>query len=338
MNRFYGLINIPYKLFTNYFDRLKMAAQIEYIGGLEQSRLLHGTIASVQQTSHRIYITSALKQMCKHQDQTYQGIFKDADTGEEGRWGMITDGHGTSSCIRFLRGISQEKLDEIMGTLHPVENLAELINVSGFVSMFENSGATMCLVKVYNDRIVCINAGDSQAAVYRNGKLEFLSQEHTPNCPSERARLNQNFPGIKYTICPNIQVIQSDSLIQIESEYAIWPSKLTLACTQALGHRGQTGFAPDVTVIPYGPGENIQVVIGSDGLWDIVLKENQEEIELLGSQSSQEIVDFARDRWMQEWNQAPLPLEGEERVFIKCRYVESETDDIGVVKIDIVPV
>uniref|UniRef100_A0A6C0JHV8 PPM-type phosphatase domain-containing protein n=1 Tax=viral metagenome TaxID=1070528 RepID=A0A6C0JHV8_9ZZZZ len=288
--------------------------------------------------NHTVQITSALKQMCKGQDQSFQGKFKDQETGEEGVWGMISDGHGSNSCINFLRDIKQDTLNDIVSTTRPVENLAGLINASRSIGFGESSGATMCLVKVYTDRVVCINCGDSQVAVYKNGTLEFLSMEHTSSNPSERARLERDFSGIRYPLSSNIQIINPDSLIGIKSTYTQWPNGTMLAPTQALGHRGVTGYAPDKTAILYGPCDTIQVVIGSDGLWDMVLKDRAEEMAWFADKSSEQIAEFARARWMQEWNMAPSVPEGQEHAFVKCHYKETDADDIGVVKIDVIPV
>ena len=112
--------------------------------------------------THNIEIDMGLVQLCKGQDQTYSGVFIDEETGEEGKWAMVTDGHGTNTCINFLRKIKQEKLNEIVGKQSPVETMAKYVNENAHIQKMESSGATMCLVKIYKDnKIAKIRTSDS---------------------------------------------------------------------------------------------------------------------------------------------------------------------------------
>lgn len=278
-----------------------------------------------------VSINESVDQLCAGQDQTFQGHFIDESTGETGTWAMVTDGHGSDKCISFIRTIS---LNEFIGKLNPIETLAEHINRGAGIPPLELSGATACLVKVYEDKIVCINAGDSQAAVYKNGELAFMTEEHNTFNQKERERL-EKIPGFSYRHSNNIQVVSPTQLRGTITEYAYWPDGLKLATTQALGHNGRTGLAPDVTTIRYEPTDAIQIVIGSDGLWDMVNKDDPEELKSFSSMTSDQILTFATNRWKQVWDMAPAHTPD---TWTKARFTESyQFDDVCAVKIDIVP-
>lgn len=283
--------------------------------------------------NHAISITESLEQMDKGQDQTYSGVFRDEETDEEGQWGLITDGHGTNKCIDFLRSIPQTTLNEIVGSKTPVENLAAHINRNASIPIHESSGATMCLAKVYKDRVMVINCGDSQACVYKNGEQVFLSEEHTCSNEKERQRLEKM--GIKYQPSGNIEVVAETKLCGVSSQYAVFPPNFTLASTQSLGHNGRTGYDPDVTMIPYEPGDTIQVVIGSDGFWDMIIKGNNSEMNSFASKTSDELLKFSVGRWLQEWE---MYRDKTTKIFHKCAYTRNQCDDVSVVKIDIIPI
>ena len=223
--------------------------------------------------THVVSIGESVEQMCKLQDQSYSGNFVDDDTGEIGKWAMITDGHGTNTCIRFLREIPNDIMSRFIGTNNPVITLSKYVNNRAGIRIYECSGATMCLLKVYSDRVVCFNCGDSQAAIYKNGKLEFLSVEHNWFNPREKQRLYMMYQNIRFIQGNNIEVASENKLISAYSEYACFPySNIRLALTQAIGHCGRTGYAPDITTIHFEPNDTVNVVIGSDGFWDMLMK------------------------------------------------------------------
>lgn len=280
-----------------------------------------------------IAIDESIEQMHRGQDQTYSGIFVDSETGEKGQYGLVTDGHGNDKCIECLRSIPREILNDIIGSKYPVQNLGDYINKNIILSIYESSGATMCLVKVYIDRIVVINCGDSQAAVYKNGETVFISEEHNCYNEKEQKRL-ETLVGITYIDSNNIEVVNETKLCGTKSTYAVFPPHLCLACTQAIGHNGRTGFAPETTVIPFESDDTIQVVIGSDGFWDMVIKKNNLEINSFASKSSEELVKFAVNRWLQQWN---MHKDKSTEDFVIDSYDRDSCDDVCVVKINITP-
>ena len=287
---------------------------------------------SVIPDTHTVTVSTCIQQMHKSQDQTYEGTSVDDATGETFHYGMVTDGHGGDGCIQYLRSLSQQKLAEIIGKRNPVETMAEIVNKN--VKGAFCGGATMCLAKVYKDRIECINCGDSRVAIFKNGELIYLSNEHNWENQEERDRIIAK-GGITFTPSRHIKIINKTQMVSKYSEYAKWESDNTmLACTQALGSNGKTGYAPDHEIIPIIPGESYKVVIGSDGIWDMIIYEDIEDITQLANMNATEGVTFIISRWLQEWEMQEIG----ETEFYKARYTRNQCDDVCMVAMDITPV
>ena len=291
--------------------------------------------------SHAVDINSKINQLSKKQDYIITEQAIDKETGELFNWCAVFDGHGTDDCINFIRKIPMQNMTDFIVSDRPIENLAKYINDN--LKLRVSSGSTMCLIKIYQNRIVCINCGDSQAAVYKNGKLEFITEEHSFKNEKEKIRLSNN---VTYIPSSDIAIRDENTLISCYSEYIEWNEDNTklacsqaytkLACSQALGHNGITGCAPDTVVIPITPGDRFKVIIGSDGLWDMVMKDNEEDMLQLWGMDADAIMKQTTDRWLQTWNMVDA-LNNSTRIH-RSKYQPCHCDDIAVVVADIVPI
>ena len=281
--------------------------------------------------SHAVDINSKINQLSKKQDHIITEQAIDKETGELFNWCALFDGHGTDDCINFIRNTPMEIMTDFIVSDHPIENLAKYINDN--VKLRVSSGSTMCLIKIYQNRIVCINCGDSRIAIYKNGNLEFISEEHSFKNEKEKARLADN---VTYIPSSDIEIRDENTLISVYSEYIEWDSDYytKLACSQALGHNGITGCAPDTVVIPITPGDRFKVIIGSDGLWDMVI--NEEDMLQLWGMDADAIMKQTTDRWLQTWNMVDA-LNNSTRIH-RSKYQPCHCDDIAVVVADIVPI
>jgi len=274
--------------------------------------------------------------MSKGQDFACSGETVFLETGESIRYIGVMDGHGSDSCINFIRRLPDTKIQEIMGNKCPITALQHLIGKENVVGFSESSGATMCLARVFSDHVECLNSGDSQAVVFKNGKVEFISEEHNTSNKKERSRLADEFRISGYLISRNIRMVAENKLEPLPSEYAEFKNGITLATTQALGHRNTTGIRPDRTVIEYGQSDTIRVVVGSDGLFDMIIKGDdgsylEDDLMEMHSMSCELIMKRAVDRWLHEWE---VTLSG---VTSKFTYTRIECDDVGVAVMDIIP-
>ena len=79
------------------------------------------------------------------------------------------------------------------------------------------------------------------------------------------------------------------------------PILFQLVPTQSLGHRNITGLCPAVKRIDFNLEDDVRVIIGSDGLWDMIRPFEDNEI-LCNCTDADELCRFAEARWKQEWD------------------------------------
>jgi len=282
--------------------------------------------------SHAVDVNAKLNQLSKKQDYIICEQAIDNETGELFNWCAVFDGHGSDDCIQFIREIPITTMNNFISSKNPIENLYKYINQR--LKMRVSSGSTMCLTKIYQNRIVCSNCGDSKAAIYKNGKIEFVTQEHSFQNKNEFFRLANN---VTYLPSSDIEIVDDSTLVSVYSEYIRWNIDYTkLSCSQALGHNGVTGCAPDTATISITPGDRYKVIIGSDGLWDMIIKENDKDMLQLWGMDADAIMKQTTERWLQPWNMVDV-LNDDDTVRY-AQYQPHQCDDIAVVVADIVPI
>lgn len=281
--------------------------------------------------SHDVSMSHAVEQMTvKGQDYVCQGTGINTITGENFQWTMLNDGHGSDTCIKFIRSIRQEKKDELISSPEPIEALAAYIDKNAFILPRESSGATCVIVKCYPTRVECISAGDSQFLVFKNGELIYTSKEH--NCKNEAECQRLTKKGYGFIPSKNIKLLSENTLTMAESGYVSFLDGAHLACTQALGHNSKTGYLPETYEFPLLEDDTYRVVLGSDGVFDMTMLESETDIQDLLTKTSQELCKKTVSRWLQEW-EAHLPDKAPQ----KFTYTRHECDDVSVATVDIVP-
>jgi len=290
---------------------------------------------STSKNTHSITTTSKINQLSKGQDYIYVDDIIDP-TGEKCKVAVVFDGHGDSKVINFIRSISNENMNNILKLPNPIEKIANYINNHYLIqNTYASTGSTMCMVKLYSNRIECINCGDSQVAVYKNGSIEYMSREHNYENEKERERLKS---VANFVPSSNIKMIDYNTLINVYSEYIEWKlpgSNTMLACSQALGHRGVTGYDPEYKVIPITENDQFKVIIGSDGLWDMIMKDDIGDVNNLYHMDAPTIVQQTTSRWLQLWNMRDVL---NNKPMVQCTFSPRQCDDIGVFVADIIPI
>jgi serine/threonine protein phosphatase PrpC len=280
--------------------------------------------------THNINIIYDVKKMYKGQDYVCHGNGIDSETGESFRWVMLNDGHGTDTCINFIRSIPDAKKSELIGKPDPISTLANYIDASRCVFKYESSGATAVILKCYANRGEVITSGDSQAVIFKDSEVVYITKEH--NCYNEKERERLTTRGISFVQSTNIKVIAHNQIMNVPADYALFRENYHLACTQALGHNSITGYAPDKFIIPFEEGSTYKFVLGSDGLFDMTMLDNDNDIAVLREKNGDEILAWCMDRWLQEWN-GDVSEKGKHAFY----YKKEECDDISVATIDICP-
>ena len=290
--------------------------------------------------NHSVIISEHIEQMTrKGQDETYSGFCLDKITGKPKFWGMVTDGHGSNNVIECLRNVKKSgQMNEFIAGDKPAENLADYINKTIGPYNSYKSGATMCLVECYPDNIKITNMGDSQAVVFVNNKIVHISEEHIPKNINERERLLSKH--VRYTPTHSMKIVSPTEMKGTQSEYLLFTNGTELAMTRALGHYGVTGQLPDVKTIPINETDVIKIIIGSDGLFDMIIKDEndmlcEKDVTLLCSMSGEEILTQTVNRWLQPWDIYTL-AEPDKKQGPQI-FERQGCDEVGIVVLNIKP-
>lgn len=274
--------------------------------------------------THSIKIEHAVVQMSKGQDYVCNGNGINPISGEKFQWIMLNDGHGTDSCINFIRSMSIEKKTELISQSDPIRAIASYIDTSWCVTPFELSGSTAIILKCYKDRAECITCGDSQAIIFKDGKIMHITKEHNYTNREERIRIINDM-GYGFTSSNGIKIVGEFELEHMNTEYVNFNDGKMLACTQALGHNSKTGYNPSTFIFKYEENASYRVVIASDGLFDMLMLDNENDIQILKTKTSKKICEWIVDRWLHEWTAYFRP-----GILSKFNYKREDCDDISV--------
>eukprot|EP00421_Protoceratium_reticulatum_P050521 CAMPEP_0168444598 /NCGR_PEP_ID=MMETSP0228-20121227/45132_1 /TAXON_ID=133427 /ORGANISM="Protoceratium reticulatum, Strain CCCM 535 (=CCMP 1889)" /LENGTH=428 /DNA_ID=CAMNT_0008459047 /DNA_START=72 /DNA_END=1354 /DNA_ORIENTATION=+ len=127
-------------------------------------------------------------------------------------------------------------------------------------------------------RVFCANAGDSRAVLGRAGAACALSEDHKPELPSERARIEkaggtvQQVPG-GARVQGDLNLSRAFGDLRYKRPETLPPEEQILTCF------------PEVYELPLTEDDEF-VVLGCDGIWERL--------------TSQEMVDFVRPRLGQD--------------------------------------
>jgi len=214
----------------------------------------------------------------------------------------VLDGHGGEQVARFCERhlpteiagsrLGEDTTNSLVNAFHRMDELLvspdsqqELVALSNGASTVwgqrqvqpENVGCTAVVCCVRPDTYIVANAGDSRAVLCRRGKAIDLSEDHKPNLPTERSRIEKagGFITEKDVGLPSpVYRVNGD-----------------LTCSRAIGdlrHKRNTSAAPqdqvvistpDVRVVRREPGDEF-AVLACDGIWDVL--------------SSQQVIDLLR--------------------------------------------
>ncbi|KPA82317.1 protein phosphatase 2C-like protein [Leptomonas pyrrhocoris] len=201
----------------------------------------------------------------------------------------VYDGHGGTQCAEYLR-------DHLHGFIFSnpelktnprkaiVDGIVEADNA--FLALSERetneSGSVCAVALIIDDKLVVGNVGDCEAVLARDGKPVVLTVRHTiASNPSEEERVR----GVGGKVCHNRVGHPNYN-----------PAVVSLAVTRAIGDAGfklaryTDGKAsgviavPDTTVTKLTDDDEF-LVIGCDGLWDVMTYE--------------EVVDFCYRRFQE---------------------------------------
>jgi serine/threonine protein phosphatase PrpC len=223
----------------------------------------------ISSTQMNITMTEQVIGLSKNQDFTVTG--QGSLNGKLFDYGVLLDGHGTNTFINLMR---QQDWLSIMSQEDPWDALYIILKTIRFQKIrgsFESSGSTLLMMRAFEDRIETISVGDSQIVIFKNDEYVYGTTPHNRKNPLEVERL-PNHPYYSYSKkSNNIPAIKSaTSLRAITSEYNYFVHTM-LAMTQSIGHNDITGYEPERKTIFFDANDKMDVIMGSDGLWEMIL-------------------------------------------------------------------
>ena len=252
--------------------------------------------------SKKIYPTSSIsyKQLDRKQDHIFMSR-NNIDPVLHTYFTMIEvyDGHGTNDCIECIKNTNT--VDIIVGAPFAPELALEMMLKQKQPFMPYDSGATFSCVKMFENYVDCRSTGDSEIRVFINRQCVYKSPNHNWANLDEQDRI-RHITNITPTQKP--QLLSATSITMVDSVYVNWklsPCQLRLEPTQSLGHRGLTGLQPAVKRIDFSKDDDVIIIIGTDGLWDMINGDEDNEF-LCSCTTADEICKLAEDRWKQEWD------------------------------------
>jgi hypothetical protein len=284
--------------------------------------------------THLVVISSTEIQLSKKQDYTVKGSYKDVETGEQFEWLALFDGHGDNTIINTIRNTD---LTPFIIHENPPLALQSYLSKNRVLSRHYSSGTTMCLARVYKDKIQTFSVGDSHIVIYEEDVPVYRNELHKWENIQEKERLLKMDPKITAMDSSGFTVVSTNTMIASNPVYINYSNGKSLAPSQAIGHNNITGISPEIFEMPIKINIRYRVLLASDGVFDVLAKNEDTKLEF-SSKTSDEIARFAEDRWKQEWYLANTdddfkPIPGTQFRFT----LPSEFDDISVGTIDIVP-
>jgi len=299
-------------------------------------------MASFQKEITMNYNECIVKSLDKNQDIAFCGRVEREDSNDSYEWFIGCDGHGRNTFNDLLKLLDWNLIAENSDSIIKLQKCIDEMNVKT-----HNSGATYYEAKLYNNRVETCVVGDSQIAVFIDSVLVYISTPHNMKNPLELQRLNKrielNGVSVKKDN-PVPKIFDATTLKLEESEYVYFEDGDRISMSQALGHNNITGISPEKNIILFEPGQEICIIGGSDGLWEMINligSDSVSDLSCLLTKNVSEIADMIEGRWKQDWNIIWTDSIGKERKFVdsftnKNRSVNNPSsgyDDISVCKI-----
>jgi len=311
-------------------------------------------MAEFASQNKQINMTESVLGLCKNQDHTVtgKGIL---NNGEEFDYAVLMDGHGLDFFIDKMRQQDWHTImcsDDPWIALYIILETIHIVDVStrkySIVSKKNTSGSTLLMMRAFVNRIETLSVGDSQIVIFKNGEYEYGTVPHNMRNPLEVERIAKHSEYSHTTKERPIPSIRSATALQtIPSEYHHFKDTTMLAMTQAIGHNNITGYAPEKNVVLFEEHDNIDIIMGSDGLWEMILLEQsaktipflteveiadivQDKVDLL-TMNAAEIVRKAERRWKKEDWIFHWDINNFKKITQECSFC-GNYDDISVVK------
>jgi len=217
----------------------------------------------------------------------------------------LFDGHGDDVSKTFLRTLQNLPLENILKySQEPTQEIQRQLN---WIFLPIQAGATCSIIKIFDDHIDIETTGDSKAIMAINNNIVYVSPEHNYHNPEEKKRLDETIIYRNKKV-PDILVLSPTSITQepdpiVTTFYDKYGNNVCLSLTQSIGHRGITGIRPDRRKIYFSPEDKVDMIVASDGVWDMMNHNFEEDLAMFLSPNttSEDVAKEAEKRWKQQW-------------------------------------
>ena len=196
----------------------------------------------------------------------------------------VYDGHGGNSCSLFLKenlhkyikSFSKEGINDAVNIVENIFLNEIALDKSGFENDHSGSCAIMALIN--KNKLLVANIGDSRLVLFKKNSLFFITEDHKPNSPKEKTRIEKAGGSIYQTQTP-IPIYQNGKKIDIP--WRVNPGRLSVSRTfgdieakneNFGGKKNIVVAVPDITEIELDDDFNL-LVIGCDGIFDVLSNE-----------------------------------------------------------------
>ena len=196
----------------------------------------------------------------------------------------LYDGHGGKGCSYYLKDYMHQNIKEFselgvkLGINETEENFKreEGINENGEIK--DSSGSCGIILMIKDHKCIIANVGDSRMVIFKNGKIFFTTEDHKPDSPVEKKRIEQ--AGGKIYQTPSLFPLFQNGK-QIEIPWRVLPGRLSVSRTfgdieakdeKFGGMKNVVVALPDIKELEINDEYNF-IVIGCDGIFDVLTNE-----------------------------------------------------------------
>ena len=193
------------------------------------------------------------------------GAFLDIDMELKNLFKKRIEIHGGSQSQHFSRGrnrLERQGHEDERDTNNTSRDMGRKQKI-----MVERSGSTAVMVLLTPHHIICCNAGDSRAILCRDGKALPLSFDHKPSNPTEMNRVKEAGGFVRYK--------RVDGDLAVSRGLGDFRFKFN----EGVEYRNQkVSIVPDLIVCPRDHDKDEFIVIGCDGIWDVMKNQDCAEV------------------------------------------------------------
>ena len=196
----------------------------------------------------------------------------------------VYDGHGGNGCSlylkenlhKYIKNFSKEAIKEAINITENNFMKERALDESGLVN--DHSGSCGIIALINKNKLIIANIGDSRLILFKKSSLFFMTEDHKPNSPKEKERI-EKAGGSIYQSPSLIPIYQNGKKIEIP--WRVNPGRLSVSRTFGdveakygyLGGMQNIVVAmPDITEIELDEDFSF-LVIGCDGIFDVLSNE-----------------------------------------------------------------